>query len=131
MGYDLDSNAESWDRNALRRHISVARINKMPVYGDSTGYLGFIFNESGEEAVSWRIVDADGVTMGSGRLQSVWEARQDNYRANYVVDSLKIPYGRYRVVWDYRGREYAYNFKVPSPSDSPFGKKGHWHVSIK
>ncbi|MDD4901601.1 MAG: hypothetical protein PHE24_00490 [Patescibacteria group bacterium] len=134
IGWQLDSNANYLDRHSVERHISMYRLGKLPVYGDSSGYKGFIFNESISDAVTWVIYDQDGVEMGSGRLCSVWYNREmtGEYNASYVSDSLVIPPGKYRVEFqDEQGYCYRYPFHVPSPVDKPHGKNGHWHVFFK
>ncbi len=131
IGYELDSNANYLDRHSLERHISMHRIKKLPVYGDSTGYRGFIFNECFSEAVDWKIYDRDGVVMGTGRLNSVQNERftTQQYNLDYVADSLLLPPGKYEAKFSFlEGYSRFHIFHVPSPVDKSHGKIGHWHV---
>jgi hypothetical protein len=132
MGYDLDSNAESWDRNAVRRHASMYRFKKLPFYGDSSGYVGFVINMS-DRAINYRIFDADGAEMGSGALSSVWYQQQYDYHAQFVADTLNLPFGEYKIVCNYVGdcRQSMAPLHVPSPKDCPFKLQGQWHAVLK
>jgi hypothetical protein len=131
MGFPLDSNASYLERNALRRHVSMARIKNLPFYGDSTGYRGFVINTSQSEAIDYQIYDKDGVLVASGLLKSVWREQQYNYMAECVVDTHYIPFGTYRIVAKYLDGRTSYgSLSVPSPSDTPFGLKGQWHKAL-
>jgi hypothetical protein len=131
MGFPLNPEASCSERDSLRRHIELERFKKAEFYGDSTGYRGFVINTSQSEAIDYVIYDEDGVIVGSGLLENVFQKQQYDYHVQYVVDTLYIPFGKYKVVAKYLdGRTSVGCFPIPSPKDSPFGLQGHWHVTL-
>jgi hypothetical protein len=131
MGFPLNPEASSSERDSLRRYIELERFKKLPFYGDSTGYRGFVINTSENEAIDYVIYDKDGAIVGSGLLRSVWREQQYNIKAECVVDTLYVPFGTYMIVAKYlNGKTSERFFSIPSPKDTPFGLQGHWHKTL-